>query len=110
MLTSHYFNHAHNDLLEIALGGGIPAIAMLATIVGWWSYASFRVWRLGTSAKTAFAQAGSAMIFLTIISSFFDYPLRTPNIMAMVAIASAWLAESQKSRAGAPLPAGELQL
>ncbi|MFI2901517.1 O-antigen ligase family protein, partial [Klebsiella aerogenes] len=45
LLKPTYFNHAHNDWLEILLDGGLPAALLLVVALGWWLRASIRVWR-----------------------------------------------------------------
>jgi hypothetical protein len=45
---------------------------------------------------SVFPKSGSAIIFLVSIASIFDYPARTPMIMAILVIAVVWLADSRK--------------
>src|SRR3546814_14561816 len=40
-----YFNHAHNDFLEIVLDGGLPALLLMLVAIGWYGMASMRAWR-----------------------------------------------------------------
>lgn len=92
-LNPKYFNHAHNDILELAMTGGAPAIAVLCTAIvffvgrvttifreGWWL-------RPGVGAK-----GGMALIVLMFAASITDYPLRAPAISMVFTIAVAWLA------------------
>jgi O-antigen ligase len=56
LLKPTYLNHAHNDWLEIALTGGIGAVALAMVAVAWWAKASLRAWRGdGTTRNVAFA-------------------------------------------------------
>lgn len=104
LLKPTYFNHAHNDFLEIALDGGLPALVLLLAAIGWWAYASFRVWR-SASPDATLSRLGSAMLLLIFIASAFDYPARTPMIMAMIVLAAAWLSWGAKELGGrSPLP------
>ncbi len=89
LLKLTYFNHAHNDVLEIVLDAGLPGALLLAAAILWWAFASVRAWRSGSHALLA--RLGSTMIGLTIVASLFDYPARTPMIMAMLTIAASWL-------------------
>lgn len=91
-LALTYFNHAHNDFLEIALDGGLFGIAMLAAAIGWWLWASWQAWRAQPDQDVMLARAGSAMLLLTFVASVPDYPARTPMMMAVVTIAAFWLA------------------
>lgn len=93
LLKMTYFNHAHNDFLEIVLDGGVVAALLLVVALGWWLYAAIRAWRArGTDAVTGLARLGSVMFGLLLVASLFDYPARTPMIMAIIAIFVSWLA------------------
>lgn len=98
LLKLTYFNHAHNDYLEIVLDGGAPAAILLATAILWWLVASFRVWRSESSSDVVTGRLGSAIVLLVLISSIFDYPARVPMIMATVTMASIWLAWGSAAR------------
>lgn len=92
LLKRTYFNHAHNDFLEVALDTGLAGSLLLATAIGWWAKGSVRAWRAdGSDKRHALPRLGSAILFLVIVASIFDYPARTPTIMAMVVIAAGWL-------------------
>jgi O-antigen ligase len=103
-LAVTYFNHAHNDFLEIALDGGLAGLALLAVAVGWWLCASWAAWRAEPSDDVMLAKLGSAMLLLVLIASVPDYPARTPMIMAFIAIAATWLAHGTRGTSAA-LPA-----
>lgn len=89
LLKLTYYNHAHNDLLEVVLDAGLPGALLIVLALAWWAVASVRAWRAGPSATLA--RLGSALLGLTIVASAFDYPARTPMIMAMIVIAAGWL-------------------
>lgn len=109
LLKPTYFNHAHNDFLEIALQGGIAGVLLLAAAVTWWLVASVRVWWIHRHDHTLLPRLGSAMLFLVLCASLVDYPARTPMMMAFIVIAATWLA-SDRRMARSALPAGEQQL
>lgn len=98
LLKPTYLNHAHNDFLEIALDAGIAGILLLGAGVAWWAWASFRAWRAGAGSEHTLPKVGSALLLLVMIASMFDYPARTPLIMAMVVIAALWLSGAPKTR------------
>lgn len=100
LLKQTYFNHAHNDLLEVIIEGGLAALLLLLAALAWWIRASVRAW--GRDAPLA--QLGSAIILLVLVASAFDYPVRTPIIMAVLAIAAAWLNASATRTSSAALP------
>lgn len=108
LLKPTYFNHAHNDFLEIVLDGGIAGLALLIVAAGWWAVASIGLWRRGGDGIEG--RLGSAMLLLAFVASAFDYPVRTPMMMATVAIAAAWLAMASRASRTSPLPADVQQL
>ncbi len=91
LLKPTFFNHAHNDLLEVAVTAGLPGILLLMLAVGWWAKASFTAWRMPEGAQGDLAKLGSGMLLLVLLASIFDYPARTPIIMAVIVIAAFWL-------------------
>lgn len=108
LLKPTYFNHAHNDFLELLADGGLVAGLVMVVAVGWWLMATIRAWRAGPEA--GLARVGSAMILLVMIASLFDYPARVPTIMATLAIAAIWLSGAKMPSARPALPADGQQL
>jgi hypothetical protein len=95
-LTQRYLNHAHNDLLELAITGGIFALIVLAIVLAWWLRRTIVAFRpYGDRSRHAlFARAGSIMVLIVFLASLVDYPLRTPLMSAIFAIAVAWIAQA----------------
>lgn len=110
LLKPTYFNHAHNDFLEIALDGGLPAVLLLLVALGWWLLASVRAWRAPWNEQHLLARLGSAILLLIFIASAFDYPGRTPIMMAIIVIAATWLAQAGKVSPRFALPARKQHL
>lgn len=106
LLKRTYFNHAHNDFLEIVLDTGLPGLALLVAAVGWWLSASARAWRAGPGKEHLLPKLGSAMLFLILIASVVDYPARTPLMMTMVTISAVWLSDRLTGHDPSALPAG----
>jgi O-antigen ligase len=94
LLKTTYFNHAHNDWLEVVLDGGLLGLLLLLAAVAWWAWASVRAWR---TAGATLARLGSVMLLLVMLASLFDYPARTPMMMATMVIAALWLARGERS-------------
>lgn len=90
LLSPRYFNHAHNDWLEIALEGGVLSIALMASALLWWGRLSLNAWRYSTE-SCVLARIGSAVIFLISLASAVDYPARTPMVMAILMLGAVWL-------------------
>ncbi len=94
MLGTSYWNHAHNDWLEWALEGGIPAIALMALAL-----MAFARNTIGLIARSKAGQlevqlglAGAVVLFVLGLWSAVDYPLRVPALACLAALASVWMA------------------
>lgn len=96
LLNRAYLNHAHNDFLEIVIEGGLAALLLLLGAVTWWLYRTVRVGRL-RGEQAALAKLGSAIVLVVMVASVFDYPARTPMIMALAILAAFWLGRSSPS-------------
>ena len=105
LLKPTYFNHAHNDFLEIVLTAGLPGLILMVVAIGWWAWRSIDVWRNDKVPP----KLGSAMLLLILLGSVVDYPARTPVIMAIAAMAAIWLGKYDAT-AKAPLPTTERRL
>jgi O-antigen ligase len=94
LLGTEYYNHAHNDWLELVMTGGLPALILLALAIYAWSKIGLQSLRepLGKSRSTAFARTGALTILILALGSIGDYPLRTPSLSCIFVIAALWLA------------------
>lgn len=101
MLKPTYFNHAHNDFIELALDGGLAALALLLGVLVWYVGASIQAWRGGPEV----AKLGSAMLALVLAAAAFDYSARSAMMMAMIVIAAIWLGTPRTGFVRTPLPA-----
>jgi O-antigen ligase len=108
LLKMTYFNHAHNDLLELLIEGGLGSLLLMLAALAWWLVASIRAWRAGPSQMLP--RLGSAIIMVILIASVFDYPARTPIIMAVIVIAATWLGGARRPEAASALPNDAAQL
>jgi O-antigen ligase len=95
LLAETYVNHAHNDWLELWLNGGLPAIILVFGFLAWFGVATFRLWSRGQPEAPvldlALAQAASIVVVLLLLHSVVDYPLRTPTLSVLFAMACAFL-------------------
>lgn len=100
LITDRYLNNAHNDYLELWLEAGIPAVLAILIFLIWWSIRSFQVWRPSSPwAGSAMPRASSIVVGLLLLHSLVDYPLRTPALAAIFALACALLETDQLIRA-----------
>lgn len=90
-LSARYFNHAHNDLLELILTGGLPAVAVLAAFLLWMGRRSLWAIRADVSEAALSARVGAIAASVWLLASLTDYPLRTPLAGAAFAIAVFWM-------------------
>jgi len=86
LLLPSYFNQAHNDWAQLGIEGGLPAMALLVTILGW----------IGMSLRDLLAREDlplprlifwGAAIAILCAASIVDYPLRT----AAFQLVATWL-------------------
>ncbi len=93
-LTLAYLNHAHNDLAEIAVEGGLAALALFAgTLIAYFA-ATFALWRSGRakfSRSLAMGRLGSIFVPLLMLGGITDYPLRTPALAFILVLALLWI-------------------
>lgn len=103
LVSASYFNHAHNDFIELVMTGGIPAVLLLL-----WAIALGAGW-LGSlirnrkidPASSGFGtqvlgRAGFAVLAMLALASAADYPLRTPSLMLYAMIMAAWCAAARR--------------
>lgn len=89
LLHAVYFNHAHNEWLEIAFTAGIPGLAIAAGAAALCLVWAVRAWRAsGTGA--IFARLGLIMLVVIAGASLTDYPARTPLLLGLLALAAVW--------------------
>lgn len=85
LLSSLYFNQAHNDWLQFIIEGGLPAIIILILFLSWigrniWLIA--KQWKNLDKDKITILMC---LIFFALIgaASIGDYPLRVPSIASV---------------------------
>jgi O-antigen ligase len=90
LMGDAYVNHAHNDLAELLIEGGLPMAVLLGAAL---LAMAVRLWRLVAARHTsepATALAGLMIIILALVHSMVDYPLRMQSLAAVFAIALAF--------------------
>jgi hypothetical protein len=83
-----YLNAAHNDLMQLIIEGGLPAIALLVAYLVGVMRGTVTAWR---RSGDELARAASIGIWLLLAASLFDYPLRTPLLSSLLAVLTVWL-------------------
>ncbi|AOG00951.1 O-Antigen ligase family protein [Blastomonas sp. RAC04] len=91
LLSPSYSNHAHNDWLELVFTTGVPGLVLAVLAISAYSRGWMRELSAGRRADPA-KRLGLMCLLVLAIASMTDYPLRTPLIAAVAAIAAAWAA------------------
>lgn len=105
LLGPRYVNHAHNDVLEVALTFGLPGILLMAIFLFFLARRVIALWpsRRDQSFAARIARLGLILLMLSSLASVVDYPLRTPAMMALFVVAATWLiGESRSELAAVP--------
>ncbi len=95
LLALGYFNHAHNDILELVLNGGIGMALLVAGFAFWYVARMRALWtsRKGAQAtQWSIAYVGLSVVLILVLASVTDYPVRTPLLTAFFTLACCWAA------------------
>lgn len=82
-----YVNHAHNDWLELLVETGLLGAAVMIAFLFWFARLALRAWRRHNTAGGPGVRAASVVILLLLGHSLVDYPLRSPAMMCVFALA-----------------------
>jgi O-antigen ligase len=91
-VSTVYFNHAHNDYLELWLETGVVGAGLFAAFVVWFLVRAYVVWFGRNGEGRNLAAALSVVVLLLLAHSLLDYPLRTEAIEALFAFACGTIA------------------
>ena len=88
-LRPSYFNHAHNDVVEVLIEGGLFAMILAGVFAAWWVRMAIRLWRAGQSRDytLVLGRLGTIQTLVLILASVVDYPLRTPLLQIIFLLA-----------------------
>ena len=76
-LTPALVNRAHNDGLETLFEGGAASFLLLLGFIVWLGAATYRAFVHEDAVEGRQARAGAIAMWLLLIHSLWDYPLRT---------------------------------
>lgn len=99
-LSRYYVNQAHMDWLQVALEGGIVAVALMLIFSCWVvarGVALLRAERKGSQWSGQLAALSFILVFG--VASLFDYALRAPLAAAIFAVCCAILAQPKRAQA-----------
>lgn len=106
LLATTYFNHAHNDWIEVILTGGLTGLLLLifaCLLVGMRAVQLARRAGKMQTRDELFARLGVVFVVQLAMASAGDYPLRTPALACVFALAVLWAAAPLKSISGRPI-------
>jgi O-antigen ligase len=89
MLMPQYVNQAHNDWLDLALTSGVPGMILAAIAVAAFARAMGAA-LVAPGVTGHIRRAGIGTILVLAFASLSDYPLRTPILAAVLAVAVIW--------------------
>lgn len=104
LLRPPYFNHAHNDLLQLPIEGGLPAVLIALAALAWIASSLVGIVRARSRAGSMSMMEGltlAAAFGCFALGSAVDYPLRTPSLMVVAAFLAVILARCRADAAGA---------
>lgn len=91
ILRPTYLNHAHSEPLEILLTAGLPGAALVLAGLAAWIIVARRAFTTPINQPgVVYARLGIIIIGLLAIGSIGDYPVRTPFLTGLFALAALW--------------------
>ncbi|GAD50851.1 O-antigen polymerase family protein [Caenibius tardaugens NBRC 16725] len=101
LLTNAYFNHAHNDWLEVLVTDGVAGAAILLAAVLAYCRGVKRALASGLFPRDRgeqYQRLGLVVVALLALASISDYPLRTPFLACVFVLAVLWMPHSVGGR------------
>nr|WP_295670996.1 O-antigen ligase family protein [Sphingomonas sp.] len=93
-VTQVFANHAHNDVLEVLMTGGVPALLLMVGFGAWWLHATVKIWRNGM--RNSFAEASTIVTGLIMLHETVDYPIRTAAVAVVFGLCCGIMARPQR--------------
>lgn len=90
-LDATFFNQAHNEYLEVWLETGWSGAALLLIFFVWFGRRIRSAWQTPSSTETDLQRAASVALFLMLLHSLGDYPLRTETLAVVFALCASLL-------------------
>jgi O-antigen ligase len=92
-------NHVHNDWLEFVIEFGLPGALLVVCALVWLTISSFRAFRSGDDLGARIAKSACIVLWLLLIHSLWDYPLRTLSLASVAAVCCGVLAPARAGEA-----------
>lgn len=98
VLDPYLPNRVHNDYLELALEGGLPAVILLALIAILLAAAAWRTWR-GRLEDRHLTVFGIVVLMVAALHSLVDYPLRSMALACLIGTGAGMLISTPRKLA-----------
>ena len=99
LLSTIYMNEAHNEPLQLVIEGGLPALVMIAAFLWWWCTTAAALVRAQLPpARRSMTIAAIVVSAMLMAQSLVDYPLRTPLLAGLFALACCEMARAAAYR------------
>jgi O-antigen ligase len=97
-MLPEYVNYAHSDYHELLLEAGWPGMALIGIFLGWYLWRSTTTWMRSTASPDALnlARAASIAIFVVLVHSWVDYPLRNTATLALFGMCCALICRGNR--------------
>ena len=95
LVSSTFVNHAHNEYVELLFESGLFGAVLIVGVAAWWMKRSLLAWK-SADRIAPWEQAASIAIAIIAVHSSFDYPARTPAILALGAAFCAILGRNRR--------------
>lgn len=102
-LMPQYVNQAHNDWLDLALTAGVPGM-VLAVVAAVMYFVAARNALAAGGIAGHLRRAGLAVVILLAFASLSDYPVRTPILSSLLAVAAVWATTPVQPRTSVKRP------
>ncbi len=107
-----YVNYAHNEWLQLAIEGGLPALILLGLFLLWLAVALVKALRLAPlDPANAMIRASGLVVVLLLVHAIVDFPFRNAALMTLLGLSLGFLSlataaprKDFKARARAPQP------
>lgn len=93
-------NRAHNDYLELAIEGGVPALALLAATLLFAGRRAVAGWRDADPDRRLLARFAGLVALIFALHATVDYPLRNIALLAVAGLALGGLASMRRPPQG----------
>jgi O-antigen ligase len=98
VLDPYLPNRVHNDYLELALEGGLPAVILLALIAILLAAAAWSTWR-GRPEERHLTVFGIVVLMVAALHSLVDYPLRSMALACLIGTGAGMLISTRRKLA-----------